>query len=469
MKYVSLFREFGVKISASVMPYRISNCYTDSKTSRECIVVNFTDREILVGYRDGRTVRLESRDNDTDKPAAYYNKDKEMPDGILVYETLGFSSENYQRIISAERHRLNNTEETRSIGEWIVTEGVPPKQAKMFLSESTEGPSRSLRMYSQRFYTLEDLKKLPRIFYDRDTDLAFCMDVGLQQRFAHPYSERGSALAIGETLFPDLANEDRVDYFNMAIEYVDNTMRTKGMWLRPFDSSAIFFLKAVRNTSLKDGIRVFMPQQDTPEARSDFHEGPETNVLTLEEFKDRYPYLRLFEKYEDAIHFDDQSELKQCRLRLRRMEQEAVVSDTAHQNQMAKLNAERVNIDDKIRLLEEQARQRVSEYEDNNRRREEAHQAALALAKQESEAKVQQLTEDAERLRRQNEDLHRQKQIHREREFEMERRHAEEKAEYENKNHKRKTFWEWIKSIPSLFANAVSAFLTVSKFAAVLL
>lgn len=451
MEYVSLFKEFKLEL------YRDSSSYlttheANSRVGQKMVVVNCTGHDILVAYRDGRVFRLRSESRPDIRGKEYGTG----PVGIYIYEDNTVPQIEMDRIRKQELAIRGDGDSNEKKRPFQIEALIDRSHASNRYSHEQVPDPRKVYMYSfLRVITEEVIATLHETFYDRESDIAFSIDVDSIDDFFHPYSERGSSKRLGDAAIKEADFVSTKDCFVNCIEIIDNEGEIGDRWIRPYANDEVFHIRAVRDEAISSGFRIFSTSPNGGKRKKTNRFMTET--LNEEEFAKRFPHLRLFKNYSEAKHFDDRSELRTCKLELKRLQQSIEESDKAHVNAIAKLELERKNIDQKNRQLEESAAQRTREFEENLRQRQETHEQDMLRAQQAHDQKLRTAIEETERLKNINEELHRQKQKHREEEHKQDQKFSQEKNVSEDKTQKRKTFLEWVKSFPSMITSMLGA------------
>ncbi len=437
--YVSLFKEYEISIEHSHFIRDNPSNGWEGKTYNGISVMNFTSDPILVAYRNGLVLRLEPRHPLYTRPNnKWERKEKQVP-GIYLKEEFKLSCSERDRLAAEEIHRLN---EDKPVG-ISVLENRDCVENIAELETSRHNPHGLVHCSSTRVITPEKLNQLPVIFYDRDTDLAFCTDVGLINKFGHPYSSRGQSLRLMDAgrRKTDICNINK--RFTFSIEIVDNSGDIGDRWLRPFLSDSVYHIPAIRDNGLRDGIRIYLTEEKNLTVKK--YRFPTAKTMSIEQFQEQFPHFKLFKKYQDAKHYDSNSELRDYQIKVKRLEQDKLESEASHNNTMLKLSLEKKLIEDKLLLIDEQSKARQIEFEESVRRKDELHQKEMLLK-----------DEECARLKKQNDELHEQKKRHKQEEHEQNYAHSKEKNQHEHNTNKRKTLLDWIKAIPSVITNVLS-------------
>lgn len=457
MEYVSLFKEFKLELYRESSSH-LNNREANSRISQKLVVVNCTGHDILVAYRDGRVFKLKHENQPNIRGKEY----GPGPVGIYIYEDNSIPQLEMDRIRKQEIAIREGIHENGQKRPFRVDTMIDSDYASMKYPHEHFPDPRKVYMYSfLRIITEEVIATLHDTFYDRESDLAFSMDIDGYENFYHPYSDFGSSKRLGDIAVKEADFVSIKDCFVNCIEIIDNEGEIGDRWLRPFTSDDVFHIKTVRDERIPSGFRIFTTTPSGGKRKKAKRFISET--MNEEQFVERFPHLRLFKNYSEAKHFDDRSELRECRLELKKLQQSIVESDKAHDNAIAKLELESKNIAQKNQLLEDQLSQRKREFEDDLIRRQEAHEIEMRRIQELHEQKLRAAIDEQERLKNINDELHKQKQKHREEEHTQDQRFSQDKNKAEDKTQKRKTFLEWIKSLPSVITSVLGSGLFILK------
>lgn len=463
MRYVNVVSEFNV----SGEPGRVylTTRAKDSITRKGITVYNHTHREIFLAYRDGYVVNMEIHTGTGANDAAGRLDRNYLKRGIHIEETLTVSGR--QLFHLNDQRQLN--EETRNclIG-YSGTKGGLVQTILGFSNLPVVGQHQCLNdtyeIVRKWFIPQEVIDSLPVMFYLRQFDIAICSDPKREyrERFFHPYSENGTLMHMGERIVDNAEFSSIEDAFVLGLEIVDNRQEIGPRWIRPFTNDDVYRIDPVRDEGRESGFYFFRKYQANIDVISNSKRMSSERVrLSEEDFTKNYPHLRLFKNYSDAKQFDDQSEVRKLKQQLKELSQKQELGDLEHTRSIEKLNSDLAAINAKSELSKLEHQNKIEELN----RKEQEHISQQRRSDEVHQQKLRQVEDDNRRLIAANEELHRQKQELRQREHEQEQRIAMHKAQFEHRQTKKKTFWEWVKSIPTLLGSVVKGAFAILTFA----